>query len=240
MPGTTEGSPQKGTTLVSSAEDIQQAGLVVARTVTKGDEPQCQIQVLNPLEEPLRLQAGTVIAEAEAVEVLDALITKTTVTPPDSELPNYLVEMYQRAITEGKLTQESAKQLKELLIRNVDVFAKNDNDLGRTALVQHDIITDDIAPIRQPPRRIPIGQQEEFDKISSMLEKGAVEPGQSPWASPVVLVRKKDGSLRFCVDYRKLNNVTHFDVYPLPRVNETLEALDGSKFFTTLDLFSGY
>ena len=198
VPGTIEGSPLKGTTLVSSAEDIQRTGLVVARTVTKGDEPQCQIRVLNPSEEPLRLQAGTVIAEAEAVEVLDAPITKTTVTPPDSELPNYLVEMYQRAITEGKLTQESAKQLKELLLRNVDVFAKNDNDLGRTALVQHDIITDDIAPIRQPPRRIPIGQQEEFDKeISSMLEKGAIEPGQSPWASPVVLVRKKDGSLRF-------------------------------------------
>ena len=73
-----------------------------------------------------------------------------------------------------------------------------------------------------------------------MLEKGAIEQGQSPWASPVVLVHKKDGSLRFCMDYRKLNNVAKFDAYPLPRVDKTLEALGGEKFFTTLDLLSGY
>ena len=62
-----------------------------------------------------------------------------------------------------------------------------------------------------------------------MLSKRAIEPGQSPWASPVVLIRKNDGSLRFCIDYRKLNNVTRFDVYPLLRVDETLEAVGGSQ-----------
>ena len=239
--GTIDGGPLKGAALVSSTEDIQHTGIVVARTVTKGDEHQCQLRVLNPADEPRHLKAGTIIAEAEAVDVLNTPSTETSPIPPQVDLPDYLVEMYERAVNEGQLSTEVAQQLKELLIRNIDVFAKNDNDLGRTSLVQHDIITNDAAPIRQPPRRIPIGQQEEFDKeIASMLEKGAIEPGQSPWASPVVLVRKKDGSLRFCIDYRKLNQVTQFDAYPLPRVDETLEAVGGSKFFTTLDLLSGY
>ena len=73
-----------------------------------------------------------------------------------------------------------------------------------------------------------------------MLEKGVAKPGQSPWASPVILVRKKDGSVRFRVDYRRLNAVTQFDAYPLPRIDETFKALGRSHYFTTLDLLNGY
>ena len=76
--------------------------------------------------------------------------------------------------------------------------------------------------------------QPEVDKeMSRILEQGVVEPSQSPWASPVVLVRKKDGSIRFCVDYRKLNAITRFDAYPLPRIDKTIENLSGAKFFST-------
>ena len=76
--------------------------------------------------------------------------------------------------------------------------------------------------------------------VEDMLTQGVVEESQSPWASPIVLVKKKDGDLRFCVDYRQLNRVTKQDVYPLPRIDDTLDLLSGSKFFTTLDLASGY
>uniref|UniRef100_H3G6K9 Reverse transcriptase domain-containing protein n=1 Tax=Phytophthora ramorum TaxID=164328 RepID=H3G6K9_PHYRM len=73
-----------------------------------------------------------------------------------------------------------------------------------------------------------------------MLNNEVIEPGEGAWGFPVVIVRKKDGSVRFCIDYRSLNAVTVKDVYPLPRVDETLEALYGSQRFTSLDLHAGY
>ena len=76
--------------------------------------------------------------------------------------------------------------------------------------------------------------------VTEMQERGIVQPSTSPWASPVVLMSKKDGSHRFCVDFRKLNSMTKKDVYPLPRVDDILDTLGNAKYFTTLDLASGY
>ncbi|KAG8176259.1 hypothetical protein JTE90_021356 [Oedothorax gibbosus] len=73
-----------------------------------------------------------------------------------------------------------------------------------------------------------------------MQSNDIIEPSSSPWASPIVLVRKKDGKTRFCVDYRRLNDITKKDSYPLPRIDETLDTLVGNRWFTTLDLKSGY
>ena len=67
-----------------------------------------------------------------------------------------------------------------------------------------------------------------------------MRPSTSPWSSPVVMVKKRDNTWRFCIDYRKLNAVTHQDAYPLPRIDETLDSLSGSTYFTTLDLAAGY
>eukprot|EP00731_Ephydatia_muelleri_P000272 Em0001g272a len=122
-----------------------------------------------------------------------------------------------------------------------DVLADKDEELGRTAVVQHSIVTGDAPPIKQPSRPIPVARQHEVRKLlDEILQKDVIQPSASPWASPVVLVQKKDGTMRFCIDYRKLNAVTRKDAYPLPRIDETLEVLGGSKWFSTLDLLSGY
>ena len=96
-------------------------------------------------------------------------------------------------------------------------------------------------PVRQPLRRIPYSLQDSVSKeVKKMLHQGVIRESNSPWSSPVVMVKKKDGSWRFCIDFRKLNERTEKDAYPLPRIDETLEALAGSRFFSTLDLASGY
>ena len=114
-------------------------------------------------------------------------------------------------------------------------------DLGRTTILQHHINTGTSPPIRQPVRRIPLPCRDTVHQLlEDMVTKVIISPSKSPWASPIVLVRKKDGTTRFCVDYRKVNDVTIKDAYPLPRVDDTLDTLAGSVWFSTLDLKSGY
>ncbi|GFT76149.1 retrovirus-related Pol polyprotein from transposon 412 [Trichonephila clavipes] len=121
------------------------------------------------------------------------------------------------------------------------VFSRNSSDIGHTTVTQRRIDTADHPPIKQHPRRLPFAKQEEVGTLlREMQENDIIEPSSSPWASPIVLVRKKDGSTRFCVDYRKLNDVTKKDSYPLPRIDDTLDNLSGHKWFSTLDLKSGY
>ena len=135
---------------------------------------------------------------------------------------------------------ERAK-LRTLLYQLADVISVDSNDLGRTTLVQHEINTGDASPIRQPPRRLPFQQRQVVQElVSDMLKRGVVEQSNGPWSSPIVLVKKKDGTTRFCVDFRKINDLTKKDAHPLPRIDDTLDTLGGAQWFSTLDLASGY
>ncbi len=132
-------------------------------------------------------------------------------------------------------------ELKALLRGYLDVFATTDEDLGYTEQVKHEIPLNDDLPVSQSYRRIPPNQfQEVKDHISGLLKKRVIKESSSSYASPVVLVRKTDGSLRLCVDYRKLNCKTRRDAFPLPRIDESLDALSKAKMFSSIDLASGY
>ena len=149
---------------------------------------------------------------------------------------------------DSHLGQEESTQLYKLLDEYQDVCSKGDHDLGKTTLVEHHINTEDARPIRQPLRRINPAQRPIVDqKIAEMLEQGVIVPSSSPWVSPVVIVAKKGPKdiqnpkdWRLCIDYRRLNDVTVKDQYPLPRCDESLEYLSGNKYFSALDLVSGY
>ena len=133
------------------------------------------------------------------------------------------------------LDMNQRSKLERLVCSYANVFAVPDGQLGCTDRNRHTIDTGDARPIRQVPRRLAPSQHEIAKKeINKMLDQGTIEPSDSPWAAPIVLVAKKDGTTRFCVDYRKLNNVTRKDAYPLPRIDETLDTLSGAQWFSTL------
>ena len=140
-----------------------------------------------------------------------------------------------------KLSESERNQLYLLLTTYADVFSCNDDQLGRTGKLKHSIDTGNDQPIRQPARKVPPFQRKKVQTLlQDMGKRDVIQPSTSPWASPVVLVQKKDGTLRFCIDYRKLNAITRKDAYPIPRIDDTLDTLAGSTWFSTLELVSGY
>ena len=140
------------------------------------------------------------------------------------------------------LTLGEQDLLWQLLLEFKDCFSLSEDDVGRTDLIQHNIETGDSLPIRMRPRRLPLAKQTAADKaLREMQRAGLIEPSTSSWASPVVMVPKKiKDDWRFCVDFRPLNKVTKKDPYPLPRIDETLDTVAGSSWFSSLDLRSGY
>lgn len=132
-------------------------------------------------------------------------------------------------------------KLRSMIEEYTDIFSRHSGDIGETDLIEHHIDTGEAVPIRQRPRRVPVKVREQVEKQKAqMLKDGIIEESSSPWCSPVVLVRKKDGSFRFCVDLRAVNNVTRGCAHPLPRVDEALDTLAGATWFTTLDMATGY
>ena len=143
--------------------------------------------------------------------------------------------------TERRLSEEDHLPLEELLSEYHDVFSLEEDERGESDMVEFEINTGDELPRKQAARRIPYAARKEVaEQLERMQKTGVIRPSSSPWSSPVVLVRKRDGTLRFCVDYRVLNSVTKPDVFPLPRINDLLDQLGKSKCYTTLDLASGY
>ena len=119
-------------------------------------------------------------------------------------------------------------------------MSQGEDDLGCTPLLQHTIETKG-PPLRQPYcSQNPAVRREEMAQVQQMLSSGVIRPSNSPWSSPVVMVKKKDGSLWFCVDFRQLNSATMKDAHPIPRIDDLLDTLHGARWFSTLDLKSGY
>jgi dUTPase len=230
------------TAMVSAISTFaKKTGLLMAYGLVKPENECIPLRLMNTTDRPCKVKKNTIIAKMENVDTVETQINIETekravneITASD-ELPAHLTELYDKNIE--KVSPEERRLFKSLLLKYQDAFSKDSKDIGTTNLVEHTIDTGDARPIRIPPRRIPLAKiKQAEDEIKEMADGGIIEPCHGPWSFPVVLIPKpKDNSIRFCIDYRRLN-----DSHPLPRIDDTLDALSGAKLFSVLDLKSAY
>jgi len=197
--------------------------VIPARTVN------VKVALFNTKRESQMIPRGTELGEVHDVEEVRKLDRVedgpvSDLTPPKTEALKKIMERLS-----PDLTKDQRQKAWSLLVKYREIISTGDHDIGRTDLVEYHIDTGNNRPIRQPLRRHPFQHLEWIDKkVEEMRKHGINEPAASPWASNVVLVKKKDGTLRFCIDYRRLNSVTRQDNYTLPLIDNCLNALSGS------------
>ena len=203
----------------------------------------------NNTRDWIEIGKGTPVARMVATNQVPRVIDTISAERP-KEQPT-LTEAEQQVLLLDKLDlsgleawpTEQAEKARGLLREYHDIFSLEKHDMGHTKATKHKIILKDpdTPPFKEWFRRIPPPQVDEVRKhLKLMLDAGVVRPSNSPWCNAVVLVRKKDGSLHFCIDFRRLNALTVKDSHPLPRICETLESLAGAAHYSTFDLNSGF
>ena len=239
--------------LLESGEELGMkiGARITASLVKPSADGVTQVLIYNSHSVTHRIPEGTEIGQAAPVEIVEP-------EEPTEEQP------YVNSISEETMESESKKhkmkqlitllqdklrdipehertQLVILLEKYGDAFSVTEGERGETNWTEMHINTGDAVPKKQPVRRVPFAVRQEVAKqLAKMQEEGVIQPPSSPWASAIVLVRKKDGTLRICIDYRQLNSVTKLDTFPLPRIDNLLDQLGNAKYFTTIDLAAGY
>ena len=189
-------------------------GITTGRAIVKNHG---KVFITNMNREPKILRPGTNIG-------FIMMMTNSTEIEPELEKEmNLCWEIQMKSQINKNLSEEEQCKICEVLSRNNEVFAKSKADLGDCDLLELEIDTKDSPPLSTQPYKS--AWKERYivrDEVQKMIQAGVVKPSNSPWSAAAILVSKKDKTWRFCVDYRKLNKITTKDVYPLPRVEDTL------------------
>ena len=237
----------KGELLVEADEaTLCELGLVATALVAQIVNGCVPVQLLNLNAVPTFLARGRRLATITAViepKKTASFVVETGVVQAPLKRADKLAKVLDELKFSTALTAHASEKqdLLQLLDKHLDVFAANDEDIGRVQLIEHAIETGDALPARSrarfysPTQRVAI--KTEVDKYK---QAGIVRPSSSPWAAPVLIVKKKDGTNRMCIDYRQLNMVTVPDSFPLPNMRTLFDKLHGSKWFTAFDVLWGY
>ena len=206
--------------------------LHVARTASLPEKGLLSVRVLNLAYEPEILYKNTKLGKfepfknTETVAVIEPIIAKldnmeSSINQPEVKASTTTdVESTTTVPIDLSSAELTLEQKHELQNEFGDIFAVDKTDFGFTDLVQHCIDVGDHSPIKSKPYRASFSQHPIIEEQSkTMLEKNIIRPSMSPWSSNVVLIAKKDGSRRFCIDFRKLNKITKKETYPLPQID---------------------
>ena len=168
--------------------------------------------------------------------------TRPNTKDPDFDFKKELERLpFELNIGDAPLTRDQQARLIDVIYSHTEVFSLFDGDLGFCDVLKHSIPTTTDKPVYLPHRQIPVQLQSEVRKcLDNWLKQGIIRPSKSPYASQVVIVRKKTGEIRLCVDFRKLNAISIRDSFPLPRVEEALQAVQAAVWFSSFDLAQGY
>jgi len=188
---------------VKEAREVT-AGTCVSRSLLPDHDEDVPVRVINVTKNPVVVKDGTIVSDLDSAQVC-ATQNETTasVQGPGSTLLG-MVDNVDKSVSD-----EDQRRLVSLLTEFSSAFSKDENDLGWTDVITHAIDTRDSKPVRQPlPKHLPAHMVAIQEHVANMLQQGVIQPAKSPWASNLVLVKKKDGSLRCCVDYHQLNSLT--------------------------------
>ncbi|GMF48955.1 unnamed protein product [Phytophthora fragariaefolia] len=228
---------------------VNNGAVFLASTVTNVNNGKALIPVINTyggcIRLPSRKELGVWIPMTSDIELLQmhGVLQRESVQTWLDDLGDTTTPLDGESDVNIGATEPDTRALALKLLRAYRDLAnaKEECPPATTLNIEHHIDTGNAAPIMMRRRRQAQTEDAVVDSnVDTTLSAGVIEPGEGAWGLPVVLVWKKDGSVRFCVDYRALNSITRKDVYPLPRIDETLESLGGARLFTTLDLRSGY
>lgn len=203
-------------------------GVEMPKLLLKTNQPSFPIPIVNVSENPTTIFEEQTIGTMEIVRNFEEQVihvvnsiqenSENVSQSSDKVVPEHLKSIFEN-ISKSH-TESQIEQIKDLLITYQDIFMVPDGKLGRTGLVKYTINTGDDRPIKLPPRRLSAKQKEIVDnEIDKMLDDNIIEPSSGPCACPILLVKMKDGSICFCIDYRKSNVVVKKDAYPLPRTD---------------------
>ena len=237
----------------SSANNQLPEGIQVINclTPTIGHLPRVKVMIQNITDRAINVQPKKIMAELHAVESetsLDVLkqnidnhLSSVESNPNTEQSAQPKISNVEFDFGDSPISREWKEKITRTLNQFSDVFSQHEFDVGNAKHVQHEIKLTDGPVIKERPRPIPAKDFEDARQhIQELLESNIIKPSNSPYASPIVLVRKKSGKLRLCVDYRKINQRTIKDAYPIPKIADIFSSLHGSKWFCTMDLKMGF
>lgn len=200
------------------------------------------LDVSNPTDHDIALLGRTIIGTVQTImtvlpaQVFEKTVTPATVNHTSVRTPCTATEQWDPPVGLNHLTEEQREVVRQMLREECHSFSRSDNDIGCIERLKMTISLKDSEPVKRTYMSVPRPLYQEMKGyLYDLIAQGWVRKSNSSYSSPVVCVRKKDGTLRLCIDYRDLNRKTHPDRQPIPRVQDIMDSLGGNSWFSLLD-----